>query len=150
MEILSGLMNQNKKSIVSRLIVGVGLLYQENIYQALLIKRLWYKLYLTDLDVFGSVFSTTSLPLWQEPPFCFSACPPAHHSTSTFRCSSFFVKKLTAVAIMRCNFKDLFWTGGMKYSGWTPQGTCLLDLESIKYKRPKNKPREICTYFWLT
>lgn len=68
MKILSGLMNQNKSAIVSRLIARVGLIHQENIYQAPFIKRLLYKLSLMVLEVLVSVFSTTSLPLWWEPP----------------------------------------------------------------------------------
>lgn len=68
MEILSGLMNQNKSAFVSRLIAGVGLLHQESIYQAPFIKRILHKLGLTDREVLVSLFSTTSPPLWWEPP----------------------------------------------------------------------------------
>lgn len=43
-------------------------MHQENIYQAPFIKRLLHKLCLPDREVLVSVFSTTSLPLWWEPP----------------------------------------------------------------------------------
>lgn len=102
MEILSGLMNQNKSAFVSRLIAGVGLLHQESIYQAPFIKRLLHKLGLTDREVLVSLFSTTSLPLWWEPP---TVHPP---SSSFYTCSQmlfFLCYELTAKATVRCKLE---------------------------------------------
>lgn len=85
MEILSGFMNQNKDPIVGGLIVGVGLIHQEDIYHVLFVKHLIYKLCPTDPEASDSLFLTASLPLQQEPRLTPGDRRPAHHSAPAVR-----------------------------------------------------------------
>lgn len=75
---VSGFMNQNKNSIVSRLIVGAALIRQESIYHVLFIKRLSHKLYLTELEAFDSLLPLPlPFPDGTKPPRDVSGSPPS-------------------------------------------------------------------------
>lgn len=78
MEIVSGFMNQNKNSIVSRLRAGVALIRQGSIYHVLVMKRLSHKLHLTDLEAFDSLLPLPlPFPDGTKPPPDFSGSPPS-------------------------------------------------------------------------
>lgn len=133
MEILSGLMNQNKSAIVSRLIAGVGLCIRK-----ISIKHRLLNAYYTSC---ASRTVKCSFLFSLPHPFLYGGSPPTVHppSSSIYTCSQmlfFLCYELAAKATMRCKLE--------LYLEQVEQNT------AVEFKDKKKKSIEMCTYFWLT